>query len=156
MNTAGLTEQEFASCASVNLPEAAKPFLDLSPAEVVSLVRAGDLDKLAGSKTVWLSGWETHLALSRVLAAVRAALNARPDPPEQGGVYRAAMEQLRKSGRISHGRLLSSCPPHFDGGAVSLSQGLALRLRGKLKTSVGSVSEMEKLRAQLTGDSHGS
>ena len=152
LKEAGLGEEEFSSCASVNLPEPARPFLDLTPADLVAAVRAGDASRLAGSRTVWLSGWETHANLARLLAAVRSVLNRLPDSPRVGRFHRLALEQLKQRGRISHGRLLFSCRPDDDKAPVSSEQKLALRLRGKIRTGVGSVKDIGELRRKLSGD----
>lgn len=151
LERAGLAEEELSSCGSVNLPEGVQEFLDLTPAQVVGALRADELDKLAESKTVWLSGWEPSETLRRLLEAVRGVLNERPAPPRGGRFYRRAGEQLKAEGRISHGRLLAESNPDDDEPPTSIEQRVALRLRGKLKGHVASAEDLDDVRGKLSG-----
>jgi hypothetical protein len=148
---AHLTDSDLAECASVNLPGSACEFLDLTPTQVVAALRAGDLDSLAESKTVWLSGWEPNENLRRLLAAVRSVLNARPSPPAGGRFYREVGNQLKSFGRIRHAQLLSWSDPGLDEPATSLAQRIALRLRGKIKASAATAAGLDDLRGKFSG-----
>lgn len=153
LERAGLAgEDELSECGSVNLPDAAQPYLDLTPAEIVAALRAGDVDKLSQSKTVWLSGWEPQEKLRRVLAALRGILNERPSAPEAGRFYRDVGEQLGDFGRIQHGRLLSWSGSGEDP-ATSPAQRLALRLRLKIKGGAGTAGDMDELGKCFSGGS---
>ena len=151
LERAGLSEEELSSCGSVNLPDAAKPFLDLTPAQVVALVRAGDLDGLAASSTVWLSGWEPNEKLRRLLDAVRGVLMTRPATPSAGRFYRRVGDQFLKLGRISHAQLLSWNPDNGDEPATCAEERLALRLRGKIKGRIAPADDLDGLRKKLSG-----
>ena len=151
LERAALGEEDLSSCGSVNLPGAAKPFLDLTPAQVVALVRAGDLDRLAASSTVWLSGWEPNEKLRRLLGAVRGALMTRPTTPSAGRFYRHVGDQFRHLGRISHAQLLSWNPGEGDKPATCAEERFALKLRGKLKGRVAPADDLDGLRKKLSG-----
>ena len=155
LKRANLSEEELSECASVNLPEAAREFLDLAPAEIVAAVRAGDVKTLAESKTVWLSGWETHRKLRGLLAAVRGLLNRQADhQPSAGWFYRESAGQIARFGRIRHAQLLSRSDPTGKEPLTCSAQRAALRLRGKLKTHPAPVRGLESLRKRLSEHDH--
>lgn len=157
LKRANFSEEELSECASVNIPEAARGFLDLTPAEVVAALRAGDVKTLAESKTVWLSGWETHRKLRGLLAAVRGLLNTRTDPPPAGRFYRESAGHIVSFGRIRHARLLSRSNPiggDSEEPPICLAQRAALRLRGKLKTHPAPMKDVESLREKLSECDH--
>jgi len=154
LERAGLTEEEFASCGSVNLPDAVRAHLDLTPGEVVGALRAGELDKLAGSTTVWLSGWEPVENLGRLLAGVRGVLKDRSSSGA-ASFYRSVLEELERSGRFQHARWLEKTVEAAGEAPTVLAQRVALRVRGKLKGSAGAADGLAELRRDLAGGADG-
>lgn len=149
LERADLSEEELSECGSVNLPEAARTFLDLTPAEVVAALRNDDRERLSRSKTVWVSGWEPNEKLRRLMSAVRGTLKAKATATEAGRFYRHAGEQLRELGRVQHGELLAWPGP--EGAATTVTQRIALKMRGKLKGHMASSGDVEELDRKLSG-----